>query len=187
MSSSDQSTGYRVVGTITRPHGVQGTVKMRPETDDPARLGGIETLYLGESEDALVPRVVEGVAFQPFKAGVAVLLDLKGAEDREAAEALGGTTVWASEADLPPLEDGEVFLSDLVGLKVLAEGREVGEVVDVLELPAHPTLSIRRLDGSLAMVPFVPDLVPDVDLEQGHLSVAPLEGLLEGEAVSERD
>ncbi|NNE70547.1 MAG: ribosome maturation factor RimM, partial [Rhodothermales bacterium] len=70
---------------------------------------------------------------------------------------------------------------------VMAEERKVGEVVDVLELPAHPTLSVRKLDGTLAMVPFVPDLVPSVDLEGGHLTVVPLEGLLEGEPISERD
>lgn len=175
------------MGSITRPHGLMGVVKMRPETDDPGRLENIDTLYLGETEDGLKPCTVQSIGFQPFKAGLAVLLELQGVEGREAAEAMAGVTVWAREQDLPPLEEGEVFLSDLVGLKVMAEGREVGEVVDVLELPAHPTLSVRRLDGSLAMVPFVPDLVPDVDLEAGYLSVVPLDGLLEGEAESERD
>jgi 16S rRNA processing protein RimM len=175
------------VGGITLPHGIKGVVKMRPETDDPGRLESIDTLYLGETEDGLRPCTVKSIGFQPFKAGLAVLLELEGVESREAAKAMAGQTVWAREQDLPPLEEGEVFLSDLIGLKVMAEGREVGEVVDVLELPACPTLSIRRLDGSLGMVPFVPDLVPDVDLEAGYLTVVPLEGLLEGEATSERD
>ncbi|NNE70975.1 MAG: 16S rRNA processing protein RimM, partial [Rhodothermales bacterium] len=129
MAPTDH-TGYRIVGTITRPHGVKGTVKMRPETDDPARLDGIAQLYLGDSEDRLTARSIEGVGFQPFKSGIAVLLDLEGVADREAAEALSGHTVWASEADLPPLAEGEVFLSDLVGLAVMAEERKVGEVVD---------------------------------------------------------
>lgn len=174
-----------MVGVVTRTHGVRGGFKVRPETDDPYRFEALETVYLG---DALRAHTIREVGFQPLKNGLAVLLELDGVQTREAAEALHGLEVWAAEEDLPPLEDGQVFLSDLVGLQVRSESGEVlGEVVDVVEYPAHPTLSVRRSGGSLSMVPFVEELVPEVDSDAGYLTVVALEGLLDGEPASERD
>ena len=181
-------TELRMVGTVTRPHGVRGALKVRPETDDPSRFERLEAVYLGKTNDHVTAFRIAGVAFQPMKSGVAVLLELDGIDSREAAEALHGVSVWARESDLPPLEDGEVFLSDLVGVEVRSvTGKVLGTVEDVLEFPAHPALAVRRTSGEQALVPLVPDLVPEIDLDGGYLTVAELEGLIEGEAASERD
>jgi 16S rRNA processing protein RimM len=178
---------FRVIGTVTRPHGIRGGLKVRPETDDPHRFDVVETLYLGETPGSLSPYSVQSVSYQPQKSGVAIILQLDGVSDRTMVKALSGALVWASEDDLPPLAEGEVFLSDLVGLSVLSEGGERrGEVVDVIDYPAHPTLSIEKEDGSRVLVPFVPQLVSKVRLPEGFLVVETVEGLLDGEALSER-
>jgi 16S rRNA processing protein RimM len=188
VGQSDNHTEYRIVGTVTRPHGILGVLKVRPETDDPRRFDDLKMLYLGRSEDALTPYRVESVAYQPYRAGTAVLIQFEGVSGREGTEKLLGLDVWAPLDELPPLVNGEVFLSDLVGLAVFSEsGKNLGEVVDVLEYPAAPTLSVLRPDGSKSLVPFVQELVPEVDLEAGRLTVVAMEGLLEGDPVSERE
>ncbi len=176
-----------MVGTVTRPHGVRGGLKVRPETDDPYRFDALKTLYLGDSPESSSPYSVTSVKYQPQKSGMAIILELDGVSDRGMVKALSGTPVWAHEHDLPPLEEGQVFLSDLVGLAVRSEsGVMLGKVEDVMDYPAHPTLSVRKNDGSKALVPFVRPLIVEVSLPEGYLTVQAVEGLLEGEALSER-
>lgn len=186
--SEDSTIALRVVGTVTRPHGVHGAVKVRPETDDPGRFEDLEFVYVGADEAKVVPYRVQSVGFQPVKSSVAVLLELEGIPDRDAAAGLSGLDVWARESDLPPLEEGEVFLSEMVGLRVLdTDGKELGEVTDVMDYPAHVTLCVALLSGSTSLVPFVPALVPEFDLDAGTVTVAAIEGLLDGEPMSERE
>lgn len=174
------SRTYRLMGSVTRPHGVRGEVKVRPETDDPARFGELESVYLGEDEATLVRYTVTRVRFQPMGSGTAVILSLDGVTDREGAERLAGKPVLADEADLPPLADDEFYLGDLVGIAASGiDGERLGVVRDVLELPAQPVLVIERPDGSRVMVPFVDEFVEAVDPGEGLLVLRPVDGLLD--------
>jgi 16S rRNA processing protein RimM len=170
----------RQVGTITRPHGVRGEVKVRPESDDPARLVALQTVYLGRSAEEAVAYTVRAAFTQPLAAGIAVVYALDGVGDREAAAGLHGQEVFALESDLPPLEEDEVFLSDLVGCSAVdADGSPIGDVVEVLDLPGQHMLVIRTSSGEEVMVPFVDAFVSDVDLEQRRIVITPVEGLLD--------
>ncbi len=176
----------RWMGTVTRPHGVRGEVKVRPETDDVHRFEDLGTLFVGSDEATAEPYAVRSVAFQPMGSGIAVLLGLAGVADRDAAEGLSGRMVFADESDLPPLEDGEYYLGDLVGLKATdAVGTHLGLIVDVLELPAQPVLVLERTDGVRVMVPLVDEFVESVDTESGVLVLLPIEGLLDPDAQEE--
>lgn len=174
------SRTYRLMGTVTRPHGVKGDIKVRPETDDPSRFESLESLYLGEDEETLVRYEVNRVRFQPMGSGTAVILSLEGVVDREGAEALSGRPVMADEADLPPLDEDEFYLGDLVGLRATAvDGSALGVVRDVLELPAQPVLVIERPDGTPVMIPFVDEFVEAVDPAEDLLILRPVDGLLD--------
>jgi 16S rRNA processing protein RimM len=170
---------FREMGRIVRPHGVLGEVKVAPETDDPDRFYELETIYVGADEASAVSFDIVSVRLQPSKYGITVLLMLAGVSGREAAEALCKNNVYADVADLPALEDGEYYLSDLVGLKAeTLEGTEVGVVEDVLEGPGQDLLVIRTPAGGRVMVPLVPELVPDIDLDAGRIGIDPVDGLL---------
>ncbi len=169
-----------LVGTCGRPHGMLGEVKVVPETDDPERLAALEQVFLGRAAETAQPRTVQSVRFQPTKRGLAALVSFEGVAGREAAETLRGLGVWAEASDLPPLEDGEVFLHDLIGLAVVTEaGESVGTVADVLEGGAQRLLVVRRDGRPDALVPDVAEIVTDVDLGAGQLTLAPPEGLLD--------
>lgn len=180
------TTVLRQIGVITRPHGLRGEVKVRPETDDPGRFEELDAVYVGRSEEDARLFRIRNVRFQPLKSGTAVVLALEGVEDREAVDALGGMTVWADEDALPPLGDDEVYVSDLVGLRVSDDaGTPVGMVRDVLDLPAQPVLVVERSGGGEVLIPFVHALIASVDEEQ--IVVRPLEGLLDPDQQEEAD
>jgi 16S rRNA processing protein RimM len=168
------------VGYVSQAHGVRGEVKVRPDTDDPGRLTGVPTLYLGKSPEAAREMQVERARVQPGKGGKAVLLvKLRGATSREDADALRGQSVYAESAHLPPLDDGEVFIHDLIGLAVTDEdGAALGTVADYVETPAHPAFVVERAGQPDALVPDVPAFVVGLDLEDRTLVIRPIEGLL---------
>lgn len=178
--TSTNTDSLLLVGTCGRPHGVQGEIKVVPETDDPERLAALAQVYVGSSPETAQPRTVEAVRFQPTKRGLAALMRFKGVVGREGADALRGQAVFADQADLPPLDEGEVFLHDLIGLSVVTEaGEAVGTVTDVLPGTAHPLFVVQRDGKPDALVPDVEEIVTTIDLDAEQITIAPPEGLLD--------
>ena len=168
------------VGKVYRPHGVQGELKVAPETDDPARFAELYTLYLGRDARRTTPYPVEGVRFQQTKRGVTVILKLDGIDDRDAAERAMKQQLFATEEALPPLAEDEVFVHDLIGLNVVTEnGASIGTVANMLTLPAHDTYVVRRPGKPEAMIPDVEDFIVELDLNESRLVIRPIEGLLD--------
>ncbi len=170
-----------LVGRIGKTHGVQGEVKVIPETDDPERFAALETVFLGQQPEDAAPHPVASVRFQQSKRGLTVVLKLDGIETMEQAAALRRKAVFAFEEDLPPLDDDEFFLHDLIGLDVVTEqGEGIGAVKDVLELPAHHVYVVARPDKPDAMIPAVPAFIAEIDIHGAQrLVVRPIEGLLD--------
>jgi len=162
-----------VVGVVGRPHGVRGEVAVEPRTDEPDRRFAVGQLL--RSEDS--PRTFT-VASMRWHSG-RMLVRFAGLDDRTAAETVRGIRLVTDvDADERPEEPEEFYDRQLLGLAVqTADGVPVGEVVDVLHLPAQDVLEIRTSAG-VRLVPFVADLVPEVHLEQRVLTVVDREGLL---------
>ena len=170
-----------LVGRVAKAHGVRGELKAIPETDDPARLRGLRTVFVGASAEAARPHVVEALRTAPHAKGTTLLVKLSGVASPEAADALRGQGLYAAASVLPPLEEDEFFLHDLVGLAVEDEaGTPRGTVAEVLELPAYPVLVVRGPDGSDTLVPDVPAFVASVDVAGGRIVVNAVEGLFGG-------
>jgi 16S rRNA processing protein RimM len=110
-----------------------------------------------------------------------LLLTLAGVADRNAAETLRDTLVYADPAQDPPLDDPDDFYdAELIGLAAeLADGTALGTVTAMLHPPGGDLLAIARPDGGELLVPFVREVVPTVDIAGGRVVVAPPEGLLE--------
>jgi len=181
---ADPAPDLLLVGVCGPPHGVKGEVKVIPETDDPARLLGLERVWVGASAEGAVPFEVSSARMQQGKRGMTALFHFAGIAHREAAEALRRRGVYAAAEDLPPLEEGEAFLHDLPGLAVLVEAEDgsteaVGTVAEVIEGVAQDLLVVRRDGRPDALVPDVPEIVVAVDFDAGTLTLRPPEGLLD--------
>ncbi|HET6568143.1 MAG TPA: ribosome maturation factor RimM [Rhodothermales bacterium] len=169
-----------LVGRFGRVHGLRGEVKMVPETGDPEHLQELEAIYAGPDEERSVLFGVESVRLQQTKHGVTLIVKLEGVDTPEQADALRQQLVFAREADLPPLEEDELYLHDLIGLSVVTEeGEEVGSISEILEMPGHYMYVVSRPGKPDAWIPAVEEFVADVDLGGGRMVIRPIEGLLD--------
>ena len=177
---SVDSDALLLVGRVGKPHGVQGEMKVVPETDDPERFADLETCYVGPRPEAVTPFAIASVRYQHTKRGITVLLGLKAIADRNQAEALRGHMVYAHRDDLPALDEDEFFIEDLIDLDVITtEGEEVGTIVDVMDLPGHPVYVVARPGQPDALIPGVPEFLEIIDLEEGRVVLRPIDGLLD--------
>jgi 16S rRNA processing protein RimM len=167
---------YLALGRVTRPHGVRGEVRIVLYNPSSTALEGLTRVLLrGEPGATPVGYEVQQVRLVPEGA----LVVLAGVEDRDAAEALRGLEVIVDRAELPPLGEDEIYLADLEGCEVLTStGRSLGRVHEVLDVGPHATLVIRDPEVE-RLLPYVPDFIVGVDLEQRRLWVDPPEDLPE--------
>lgn len=100
-------------------------------------------------------------AARPFKGGL--MVKFAGIADRNAAELLRGRYVFAPFTELDPPGENEVYLHDLIGMKVeLDDGTVIGEVTAYYELPQGLTLDVKTAKGSV-LVPYRPEVVDRTD------------------------
>lgn len=167
MSSSTERI---LVGLIGKPFGLDGHVTVRVETDDPDRfVVGAE--FPGPSG---APLVVDDV--RPADKGIHLRFEAH--HTRRAAESLRGHQLTIDPADRRPLDEDEYWPDELVGLGVVStDGDQIGTVVGFIEGHAQARLDVTTEDGRRFEIPFVYDLVPEVDLESGTVTVNPIPGL----------
>ncbi|MGB3257909.1 MAG: ribosome maturation factor RimM [Ornithinimicrobium sp.] len=178
-----------LVARIGRPHGLRGEVSVQVHTDAPDERFSVGSVFAAEPADRgplnlLSVRVHQG----------RYLLRFKGVESRESAEQLrdtrlfvplggGGTSEDRSvgDAQLAPTE--EFYADELVGLSVrLVSGEDVGRVSALHTRPAQDLLEVVLHGGGTALVPFVQQLVPTVDIATGVVVIDPPAGLLDADA-----
>lgn len=163
---------FLAIGQILKPHGVRGEMRVRPLTDLPERFTWLETVYVGEQ--AQRPYQVAGVRFHQD----IVLLQLHDVPTREAAALLRGQVLLVPIDEAIPLAEDEYFLFELEGLAVYTdEDEHLGEITAVLETGANTVLVVDGDQGEL-LLPNIPDVVLDIDFENGRMRVHLLPGLL---------
>ena len=161
------------VGVIAGTHGLRGEVKVFPTTDEPARFLDLEKVILdtGREERTLTIRSVK--FFKKF-----VILGFKGMDRIEDVEKLKGAELLINREDAIPLEEGEYFIPDLLGLKVVTDdGRELGVIKDVIETGANNVYDVQNEDGRRVLIPAIPQCILEVRLEEGDMKVHLLPGL----------
>ncbi len=165
-----------VVGRVGRPHGLRGDVTVTVLTDYP------EQRFADGAEFVLGGGRRLRVVGARWHSGT-LLMRFDGVLDREGAAALTGTVLTVDAADLPPPSDPDEFHDhQLVGLRAeLTDGTPVGSVREVVHGPGGELLVIGRSGQSDALVPFVRQIVPTVDLAGGRVVLTPPDGLLEQE------
>ncbi|MCT2548878.1 ribosome maturation factor RimM [Streptomyces sp. NBC_00053] len=176
-----------VVARIGRAHGIKGEVTVEVRTDEPELRLGPGAVLATEPAGA-GPLTIETGRVHSGR----LLLRFEGVRDRTAAEALRNTLLIAEvdPAELP--EDPEEFYDhQLMDLDVvLADGTEIGRITEITHLPSQDLFIVERPDGSEVMIPFVEEIVTEIDLAEQRAVIAPPPGLIdESQAViaSSRD
>ncbi|NOR62045.1 MAG: 16S rRNA processing protein RimM [Rhodobacteraceae bacterium] len=159
------------VGAVMGAFGVRGEVRLKSFCADPSAIETYSPLTT-ESGKSYEVRLVRSV-----KSGFGA--QLSGIDDKDAADALRGTKLYAKRDDLPTLPDDEYYHSDLIGLEVLDTGGiRLGKVILVQDFGAGNILEIAGKGlKEPAMLPFTLANVPTVDLKAGKIIADPPEGL----------
>lgn len=164
---------YAIVGLIRKAQGIRGEVVVEPLTDKPdVVFASGSRVFAGNARGELaVARGVRGEespptltieGSKPFKKGL--IVQFEELRDRDAAELWRGRYLLAPFAELPPLEEDEVYLHDLIGMKVASRaGDPIGEVTTIYELPQGVILDVKTGRGS-ALIPYRPEIVVRTDL-----------------------
>jgi 16S rRNA processing protein RimM len=161
-----------IVGLIRNAQGIRGEVVIEPLTDAPdAVFAPGRRVFVsdasGNPSGDERELVVEGA--RPFKAGL--MVKFSGIADRNAAELLRGRYVFSPFDELEPPGEDEVYMHDLIGMKVkLDTGEQMGEVTTFYELPQGLTLDVNTAKGSV-LVPYRPEVIEYTDTELREIVV----------------
>ena len=166
-----------IVGRAGRPHGIRGEVVIGVRTDEPdLRFAVGAAVDVSTDPDGTGERLT--VASARWHSGQ-LLVGFDGIIDRTAASELTGSWLSLDTSQLPDTGDPDEFRDhELIGLNVRTSGGEpVGVVTDVLHY-GQDLLVVRRTEGEF-MVPFVKEIVPEVDIQAGLVVIDPPPGLLD--------
>ena len=169
------------IGVITRPHGVHGEVKVFPTTDYPERFEEVSRVVL-RTPKGEISTEIESVKYYN---GLAIVKFACLSTPEEARE-YNGTDVMISRDQAQPLKEGEYYIADLIGCKVIADslsgqlaGQELGKVRDVLQTGANDVYVVKTPSGEELLFPVIPDCIRSVDIENNIITVHIMKGLLD--------
>lgn len=183
-----------LVGIVRRAHGIRGELAVETFTDAPDAVFASGRRVFGGTPHGRVltadrrpggpPLTLTVRHTTPFKGGLIVTFDE--IADRTAAETWRDRALLVPYAELPPPAADEVYLHELVGMRVVhRDGTAVGEVVDLIELPQGLALDV-QLAGTpagekprTAYLPYRPEMVLEVDVPARTITVDPPDGLFE--------
>jgi len=155
------------MGRIVAPYGVKGWVKVAPQTALPDTLLAHEDWWVREGGSWQARKLVLG---RPH--GGALVAQLAGIADREAAAKLAGLDVGIARSALPVAGEGEIYWADLVGLAVFnRQGEALGTVAQVQDFGAHPILRVEQAGQPARLIPFVPAYIDGVDVGARRIEV----------------
>ena len=179
---------YAIVGLIRKAQGIRGEVVVEPLTDKPDVIfaSGSRVFAGTSSGDPAVSRDARGeneiptltvAASKPFKKGLIVRFEELA--DRASADLWRGRYLLAPFGELPPLQEDEVYLHDLIGMKAVStSGEELGTVTTFYELPQGLMLDIVTPRGSV-LIPYRPELVVRTDIEARTIHIKDMPGLID--------
>ncbi len=165
---------YLEMGKITKTQGLKGEVRMQYYCDSPDELEEFNVLYMGKEKTE-----VELEKSRYLKSDVAVI-KIKGIDTPEAAQKLIGKMLYIDRDDVELPED-VWFIQDIIGLEVIDadDGTVYGKVDEIYQNGSADVYSVKTPDGKNLMFPAIPEVLIDTDIDEGKITIRPLEGLFD--------
>lgn len=175
------------VGVISSTHGIKGEVKVFPTTDDVKRFDCLKKIFLnyeskgmrgGIKRECIELEISSVKYFKQF-----VILKFKGIDNINDVEQYKGMELYVKREDAIPLEEGEYYIADLIGLTVINdEDAEIGQITDVLQTGANDVYIVKgneAFNNKEILLPAIRQCVLFVDIEKRMMKVHLMEGLLD--------
>ena len=162
-SVPDASNERIVIGRVGAAHGIRGELRVIPLTDFPERFAALREVMVG---DELLH--IESVKPQ----GKNFLMRFREYAVREDAQKLTGRHLTVARAEAAPLDEGEYYVFDIVGLTVYdEENNELGTVENVLRTGSNDVYAVRSEDGREILIPALRKVVRTIDVPNGRMTV----------------
>jgi len=165
------------VGKIVNTHGIRGEVRVMSRTDFPEERyakGARLALFMPGAKEPVMLTVASHRVHKNFD-----LLTFEGHGSINDVEKYRDGILKVSNEDLGVLEEGEFYYHEIIGCTVIdQEGREIGKVTEVLETGANDVWAVKPPEGKMHYIPYIEDVVLEVDPENGRIVIDPIEGLL---------
>ena len=163
------------IGVVTKPHGIRGEVKVFPTTDDVSRFKKTDEVVLITRERNLTLHVESVKYFKNI-----VILKFKELNNINEVEGFRGCDLMVTRENALPLAEGQYYLCDVIGAKVVEEdGSPVGIVRDVIETGANNVFAIETDEGREVLFPVIDECIKKVDTEAGIVTAHVMKGLMD--------
>ena len=177
MKKTDVSQEKVLIGKVGSPVGIKGEFRVNLYSQDSGNLKEGKVLLLERAEKS-VSGAIEKVRYQKDKP----VVRLKGIDDRNAAEDIRGMDVSIYAEDMEELPEGEHYVRDLIGCRVVdiaQGGAEIGVLRDVIQNTAQSILDVSTPDGKQVLIPAVDAFLRSIDEEAGVIEVELIPGVLD--------
>jgi 16S rRNA processing protein RimM len=168
------SENYRNIGRLVAVHGLQGELVLLHRLGRKTSLKGLKTLFLEERKDEMLPWFIQSTR---VKGDEEIFVKLEGLDTKEAARRVMQKEVWLTEKDFEHFAGKSAPIS-MVGFRLLDAGRDLGEILEVIEQP-HQVLCRIDLAGKEALIPLNEQTLKKVDQRKREVQVELPDGLLD--------
>lgn len=152
---------YLSIGQVLRPQGLQGQVKIRPDTDDAGRFSSLRHAYSLNARGEATELPLHDISVR----GGFVYLRIDGDASVEDAQKRRDLHLYVPRSEAVPLNEFENFITDLIGCTLSdSNGKVIGTVTDVLQPGANDVYQVKTPEGRMLLVPALRHVITQVDV-----------------------
>lgn len=152
-----------IIGKIGAAHGVRGDMKVYPLTDFPDRFNTIKKAFIDDKEINIISTRYQNNF---------VVMKVKGVNSREEVARYTNKLLKINRSDVPPLNEGEYYSFDIIGLKVINQDDVVlGEIIEILKTGSNDVYITKTPEGKQLLIPALKKVVTEINIEEGFMKV----------------
>ena len=166
------------IGEIVAPQGLKGDLRIKPSSDFPERFTKPGTRWIQKANE--VPTEIKLIKGTLIPGKSIYILSIEGVSNRNSAEKIIGWNLVMPVDSRPSLAKNEYHYFDLIDIEVRRGPKKtlIGYVTDLIK-GGNDLLEIELVEGKKVLVPFVKEIVPEIDIKEKWLLIKPPPGLLE--------
>jgi len=167
-------SNFILIGQLTKTRGLKGELKVYSLTDFPDQFFELNTVYLKKDGSIIPHQIIDAISH-----GTNIFLKFEGYTDLEASQMLIGSEIYIPRNQRMELPSDSYYFDEIEGFEVeSSSGEFIGRLVDINHYPASDVLVIDN-NGKLTEIPFVRELIPEVDSKNRKITVIDMPSLWE--------
>ena len=166
------------IGEIVAPQGLKGDIRIKPSSDFPERFTKPGKRWIQKTNE--MPTEIKLIKGTLIPGKSIYVVSIEGVSNRSSAEKIIGWNLVIPTDSRPNLNDDEYHYLDLIGLEARKGPKKtlIGHVTDLIK-GGNDLLEIELIEGKKILVPFVKEIVPEIEIKEKWLLLTPPPGLLE--------